>query len=215
MVVTDTRLGGGGQQEEDDKESKLGNSISLETPPNNPWMLYVDGAANVGGCVGLVLVSPDSFLVEYAIKLEFRASINEAEYEDLLSGLDLAIEMNADCLRVHSDSQLVVGQVNGQYEAKELRMMKHLERVREKLKQFRVIEVVQISRTINARADALSKMAALDITDVGTMYVEILKQPRIDREEISEIKFEPSWMDPILRYLKDGIVPDDRKKPVT
>ncbi|XP_077225200.1 uncharacterized protein LOC143858433 [Tasmannia lanceolata] len=176
-------------------------------------MLYVDGAANAGGCgAGLVLVSPDSFLVEYAIKLEFEVSNNEAEYEALLSGLDLAIEMNADCLRVHNDFQLIVGQVNGLYEAKELKMLKYLERVREKLKQFRVIEVVQIPRTMNARADALSKMVASDITDVGTFYVEILKQPRIDREEVLEMEFEPSWMDPILEFHKDGMIPDDRKE---
>ncbi|XP_077242538.1 uncharacterized protein LOC143883059 [Tasmannia lanceolata] len=141
-VPTQDSGGGGGGQEGEVEAPKN----PLVIPPSNPWMLYVDGAANVGGCgAGLVLVGPDSFLVQYAIKLEFKASNNETEYEALLSGLDLAIEMNADCLRVHSDSQLIVGQVNGLCEAKELKMMK---------------------------VDALSNMAASDITDVGTVYLE-------------------------------------------
>ncbi|XP_077249166.1 uncharacterized protein LOC143888607 [Tasmannia lanceolata] len=206
MVGTDSRLGGqkGGEEAPENP---------LMTRHRNPWMLYVDGTANTRGYgAGLVLVSPDSFLVEYAIKLEFKASNNEAEYEALLSGLDFAIEMNADCLRVHNDSQLIVGQVNGLCEAKELRMLKYLEKVREKLKQFQMVEVVQISRTMNTRANALSKLAASDVTDSWTVYIEILKRPRIDREEVLEIEFEPSWMDPILKYLRDGTLPDDRKE---
>ncbi|XP_077222206.1 uncharacterized protein LOC143856051 [Tasmannia lanceolata] len=198
----------------DKKDKHLNNSATILDPLSiNPWMLYVDGATSKKGSgAGLVLVGPDSFLLEYAIRLEFKVSNNEAEYEAVLSGLNLALEVNADCLKIHSDFQLIVEQVNGVYEAKECRMIKYLEAVREKLKQFQMVEVVRIPRTMNVRADTLSKMAASGITDVGTVYTEVLKRSRIEHKEILEVNFEPGWMDPILKYLIDGIVLEDRKE---
>ncbi|XP_077225666.1 uncharacterized protein LOC143858840 [Tasmannia lanceolata] len=70
-----------------------------------PWMLFVNGSANSGGSgVGLVLAGPDKFLVEYALKLDFNALNNEAEYEAFLAGLSLALELEANRLKAHNDS---------------------------------------------------------------------------------------------------------------
>ena len=44
---------------------------------------------------------------------------NEAKYEALLQGLELAKSLGADSVLVQGDSQLVIGQVNGTCEAKE------------------------------------------------------------------------------------------------
>lgn len=60
-----------------------------------------------------------------AINLGFPASKNEAEYEALLAGLKLAFRMKATKLMVYSDSQLVVNQISGNYEAKDDRMAKY------------------------------------------------------------------------------------------
>ncbi|XP_077223439.1 uncharacterized protein LOC143857051 [Tasmannia lanceolata] len=118
-----------------------------------------------GSGAGLVLVGPDRFLVEYALKLDLKASNNEAEYEALLAGLSLALELEADRLKAHSDSQLIVGHINGLYEAKDQRMLKYLEKVRGKISLFKEFEIVQIFRTLNARADTLSRMASFDTTN--------------------------------------------------
>ncbi|XP_077250484.1 uncharacterized protein LOC143889954 [Tasmannia lanceolata] len=176
-------------------------------------MLFVDGSANSSGSgARLVLVRPDKFLVEYALKLDFYACNNEAEYEALLAGLALALELEADRLKAHSDSQLVVGHINRLYEAKDRRMLKYLKKVRGKISLFKEFEIVQISRTLNARADALSKMASSETTSRGNMYTEVLSRPSIEREEVTHIDHEPSWMDPIIQYLKDGTLPEDRKE---
>ena len=67
--------------------------------------LYVDGSLTGGGGeVGLILISPDSTSLKYVVKLHFIAYNNEAEYEALLSGLRLAIEMEAQHLLSYSDS---------------------------------------------------------------------------------------------------------------
>ncbi|RVW91964.1 hypothetical protein CK203_030150 [Vitis vinifera] len=73
------------------------------------WTLRVDGASRSSGSgVGLVLQSPTGEHLEQAIRLGFSASNNEAEYEAILSGLDLALALSVSKLRIYSDSQLVV-----------------------------------------------------------------------------------------------------------
>ena len=69
----------------------------------------MDGAANAqGSSAGLILTSPDGIDVEYAIRFDFQASNNEAEYKAVIVGLNLAHSMEANQLEVSSDSQLVV-----------------------------------------------------------------------------------------------------------
>ena len=53
---------------------------------------------------GLILTSLDGINVEYALRFGFQASNNEAEYEDVIAGLNLAHSMEADQLEVCSDS---------------------------------------------------------------------------------------------------------------
>ena len=83
------------------------------------WMLSVDGAANSQGSgAGLILTSLNWIDVEYALIFRFQASNNEAEYEVVIDGLNLAHSMEADQLEVCSDSQLVVKQIEDSYEAR-------------------------------------------------------------------------------------------------
>ena len=75
----------------------------------------MDGSSNIKGSgIGVLLVSPDRIVIEQAIRLGFKASNNEAEYEALISGLRLAEAAGATHLIVHCDSMLVVNQVNGE-----------------------------------------------------------------------------------------------------
>ena len=83
------------------------------------WKLFVDGAANAQGSgAGLILTSPEGIDIEYALIFGFQTSNNEAEYEAVIAGLNLAHSMEVDELEVCSDSQLVVKQIEDTYEAK-------------------------------------------------------------------------------------------------
>ncbi|KAG7529614.1 Ribonuclease H domain, partial [Arabidopsis suecica] len=73
------------------------------------------------------LPSPTSEILEQSFRLLFTASNNEAEYEALIAGLRLAQGVGADEVIAYSDSQLVVNQFNGDYEAKDSRMEAYLE----------------------------------------------------------------------------------------
>ena len=92
-----------------------------------PWELYVDGAANQRGSgVGLVLVSSEKITIEKSFRLNFSTTNNEAEYEALLKGMQMVQKMGGKAVRAFSDSKLVVGQVRGDLEARDPRMLEYL-----------------------------------------------------------------------------------------
>ncbi|RVX07353.1 Retrovirus-related Pol polyprotein from transposon 17.6 [Vitis vinifera] len=105
--------------------------------------------------------SPTGEHLEQAIRLGFSASNNEAEYEAILSGLDLALALSVSKLRIYSDSQLVVRHIQKEYEAKDSRMARYLAKVRSTLQQFTEWTIEKIKRADNRHADALAGIAAL------------------------------------------------------
>ncbi|GFS39342.1 hypothetical protein Acr_00g0062390 [Actinidia rufa] len=79
---------------------------------------------------GLVLQTPLSEQMEYAIRIEFKSTNNEAEYEVLLAKPRVATKLGVESLDTFSDSQLMVNQVQGDYLAKDIRMVAYLDKVR-------------------------------------------------------------------------------------
>ncbi|KAL0458439.1 UNVERIFIED_CONTAM: hypothetical protein Slati_0471100 [Sesamum latifolium] len=99
-----------------------------DTSQDQVWLLHVDGSSTTQGSgVGIVITSPQSEDLEFAIKFNFKASNNEAEYEVLVIGMRMAHEARATHLLAYSDSQLIVKQVEGTYEAKEESMIQYLQ----------------------------------------------------------------------------------------
>ena len=91
-----------------------------KTHPENSnwWTLNIDGASRqTGAGIGLQLKSQSGERIKQAIRLGFNASNNESEYEALLSGIELAAVVSADKLLIQSDSQLVVEQVNEEFDS--------------------------------------------------------------------------------------------------
>ena len=124
------------------------------------WKLSLDGATNAQGSgAGLILTSPKGIDIEYALRFWFRASNNEAKYEAVIAGLNLAHSMEVDQLEVCSDSQLVIKQIEDICEAKEEKIILYLKKVRELLRKFILVQFRHISRAENSRADALAKLA--------------------------------------------------------
>ena len=83
----------------------------------------MDGIVNQRGTrVGLVLVSPEKITIEKSLRLGFSATNNEAEYEALLVGMAMVHKMGKNTVEIFSDSRLVVGQVKGKLEARDVRM---------------------------------------------------------------------------------------------
>ena len=146
------------------------------------WKLSVDGASNAQGSgAGLILTSPEGIDIEYALRFGFHASNNEAEYEAVIAGLNLAHSLEVDQLEVCSDSQLVVRQIEDTYEAKSGKMILYLQKVRDLLKKFMLVQVRHVPRAENSRADALAKLATALQEDLSrSTLIEYLAEPFID-----------------------------------
>ena len=104
------------------------------------------------------LLKEDKF--EYALRFKFQASNNEAEYEALLAGIRMCKAAGAKKINACSDSQLIVSQVNGDYEATHPVMVKYLAAVKKEAGDLEDFHVSQIPRSENSQADALSKLAS-------------------------------------------------------
>ena len=176
----------------------------------------MDGVANAQGSgAGLILTSQDGIDVEYPYRFGFQASNNEAEYETVIAGLNLAHSMEADQLEVSSDSQLVVKQIEDSYEARGEKMILYLKKVQELLKKFIRVQVKHVPRVGNSRAYALAKLETASQDDLGRLIpVEHLPKPsiNIDNGEVSPVMSKSSWMDPIWDYLIEGILPSNLKE---
>ena len=112
-----------------------------ETRPDSSdwWTLNIDGASKqTGASNGLQLKSASMDKIERAIRHGFNASNNESKYEVILTRLELASALSAGKLLVQSDSQLVVGQVNEEFESLDPRMVKYVSLVKQRLSSFPV-----------------------------------------------------------------------------
>ncbi|XP_071727773.1 uncharacterized protein [Rutidosis leptorrhynchoides] len=156
------------------------------TASNHVWELHTDGASSEEGVgAGLVLTSPEGEEHTYALRFCFYASNNEAEYEALLSGLCIASKMGIKNLRAYVDSQIVAQQVNGGFEAKDVSMKQYLQLVQKISKHFETLEVVQIPRNKNKKADALRKFATLTFDHLHKKFlVEVLKDKSVDEKVV-------------------------------
>ena len=97
----------------------------------------MDGLSTLhAGGIRVVLKSPKADKLKHKVRLHYQTTNNEAKYEALLKGLELAKSLGAESVLVQGDSQLVMGQVNGIYEAKEERMKRYLSKVRRLVRKF-------------------------------------------------------------------------------
>ncbi|XP_077232544.1 uncharacterized protein LOC143869870 [Tasmannia lanceolata] len=149
------------------------------------WEEYVDGSSSKSSCGdGLILTGPENFILDYALRFGFLASNNEAEYEALNAGMNLAVQTRTQRLRAYCDSQLVANQIQGLYEAGDERMIKYLAKVRLLASKFKCFEVIRIPRTENTKADVLSKLAPSGYTALGSICMEFLKKSSIDNKAV-------------------------------
>ncbi|XP_050276061.1 uncharacterized protein LOC126718038 [Quercus robur] len=198
------------------KAQSLADFIAEFTPRCNDevqedknWVVHVDGSSTQrAGGIGVVLQSTEGDKLKHRVRLQYRPTNNEVEYEALLKRLELAKSVEAESVLVLGDSSLIMGQINGTYEAKEERMKKYLERVLQLVEKFRKANFIQILREENAEADTLAKEASA--TGTTEEYDEIQYVPSVDLPEVQQIGNEENWMAPIVSYLKDGRLPEAR-----
>ncbi|GJY22031.1 reverse transcriptase domain-containing protein [Tanacetum coccineum] len=170
-----------------EKPDEAPPDTSVVETPQEPWTLFTDGSSCVDG----------------------------SEYEALIAGLRIAAQMGVRNVHVSVDSKLVANQVLGTYVAKEENMIKYLEKAKSLISGFANFSISQVPRSKNKKADALSKIASTSFAHLSKqVLVEVLKEKSIQEEEVATMVEEegPTWMTPIMEYLKDETLPDDRKE---
>ncbi|GJX89956.1 reverse transcriptase domain-containing protein [Tanacetum coccineum] len=151
--------------------------------------LFTDGSSCTDGSgAGLILTSPEGTEFTYALRFQFTASNNEAEYEALIAGMRIVAQIGVRHIQADIDSNLVSG--------------------------FDSFSISHVSRSKNKKADALSKIASTSFAYLSKqVLVEILNEKSINEKEVAVVveEEEPTWMTPIVEYLRDGILPEDSK----
>jgi ribonuclease HI len=131
------------------------------------WVVYVDGSSTKkNGGAGIVLITPDGEELNGSFGLKFRTTNNEAEYEAVIASLRLALKLGAESVEVWSDSQVIVGHIQGEFEAKRERMKKYLVKVQGMQASFQKFSITKIPQENNTKADHLARMASAENMDI-------------------------------------------------
>jgi len=130
--------------------------------PRGKWILMVDGAArgNPGesGC-GAVICDENGTVVREICRYLGHATNNVAEYEGLLMGLEGVLQLGGRRVRVQSDSQLLVRQLNGLYRVRDNKLKKLYGKALDLLRQFDSYRIIHVARENNRAADRLANRA--------------------------------------------------------
>ncbi|GMP37997.1 hypothetical protein CsSME_00021317 [Camellia sinensis var. sinensis] len=189
------------------------------TEPEDPhsWTLNVDGSSRrEGSGAGIILTSPEGGHFKCALRFLFEASNNEAEYEALLAGLRLAKDIGVSHLRVFSDSQLVVGQMTGDFDAKDDTMRAYRDLALPLARLFNTFHIKHIPRADNSKADEMAQLASADHPTLShDVRIEYLHHPAVSPslQAIQHIQNEPiPWASDILLFLTTGALPEDQQQ---
>ena len=176
------------------------------------WNIYIDGSSNRRAeGAGVVIQTLEGDKIQCMIRLDFPTTNNEAEYEALVAGLDLAKAMGAEKIVVHCDSQVVTNQINGDYECKNDKMKRYLEEVKYRISNLEV-KFIQIPREENGCADHLAKAASAEFMLVPEQVLSFVQLSSLidDRISMQEVDSECNWTTPLISYLKTGVLPDEK-----
>jgi ribonuclease HI len=161
----------------------------LPTVPIQPelWTMFFDGSLmKTGAGAGLLFISPLRKHLRYVLRLHFPASNNVAEYEALVNGLRIAIELGVRHLDARGDSQLVIDQVMKNSHYRDPNMEAYCDEVRRLEDKFYGLELNHIARCYNETADKLAKIASERTTVPPDVFSRDLHQPSVKTDDTPE-----------------------------
>jgi ribonuclease HI len=168
------------------------------------WTMFFDGSLmKTGVGAGLLFISPLGKHLRYVLRLHFPASNNVAEYEALVNGLRIAIELGVRRLDARGDSQLVIDQVLKNSHYRDPKMEAYCDEVRRLEDTFYGLELNHIARRYNETADELAKIASGRTAVPPDVFSRDLHQPSVkidDTPEPEAPRLSPGYPRPSPRY---------------
>ncbi|KAL4581685.1 hypothetical protein LXL04_006212 [Taraxacum kok-saghyz] len=204
------------------------------------WTLFTDGASNAKGTgLGIMLKSPEGDIIPQAVSCEFNATNNEAEYEALIMGLQLAQDLNIKDIQVYVDSLLITNHYNGSYAVKGEKLVLYLEVLKQIAATFDFFELSQVPREENTEADALANLGSSlrippdTVIPIVHLMIPAIEDPTRQSEltcqdpenQVSAVvdpstsnpnmqdptDTQGSWTKPIKEYILNGTIPQEEK----
>ncbi|XP_059076478.1 uncharacterized protein LOC131875815 [Cryptomeria japonica] len=133
---------------------------SVKENKDQVWRMYFDGSCSKEGSgARIIFISPDGEMFKYSFKLIFECTNNIAEYEALLTGLNVATKHGIKLLSVFGDSELVISQIKQKYASKHLRLKQYRDAVWDTIELFDAFQISWIDRSNNIMADFLANVS--------------------------------------------------------
>ena len=191
-----------------------------EPPPEAKplaWRANVDGGSrgNPGpASYGVVIRDPRGEVVARLKKYIGRTTNNVAEYYGLIAALDYAQSNSIKALRVESDSELLVKQMQGQYKVKSADLKPLYERAKKMSQALPAFRIDHVYREQNREADLLANEAMDEAS--GKPPAAASRNPKVEsgnsksenRNSIPTIKVRARFRSGILYPLEDVDLPD-------
>ncbi|XP_047250115.1 uncharacterized protein LOC124885897 [Capsicum annuum] len=127
-----------------------------------PWTLLFDGSERRDGAgAGVVLISIEKLILPFSFVLGEICSNNTAEYQVLIVGPEMALDMKIPQLDIYGDSKLIINQLLGSYEVKKEDLLPYHQYAILFLKRFDKVFLNHVPREENRMADALANLATM------------------------------------------------------
>ncbi|XP_031124370.1 uncharacterized protein LOC116027084 [Ipomoea triloba] len=193
-----------------------------------PWKMYFDGAAHRGGAgAGVVFITPEGEVLPYSFTLTEPCSNNVAEYQALILGLEIAVDMKQLRINIYEDSKLVVKQVMDLYEVRKAELVPYNNYAKILIQWLGDVTIEHVPRKENKQADALAALASTIAHPTARVQVcqkwvvppifnedgsvdETVELPTASVYDIGQ----DDWRQPLIDYFTDGKLPEDPRKRV-
>jgi probable phosphoglycerate mutase len=169
--------------------------------PPAVYIANIDGASrgNPGpASYAVVLRDPSGKIVLELAKNIGRETNNVAEYYALLAALDYATSHDIHALRVRSDSELLVRQMQGRYKVKSPDLKPLHERAAKLTRQIQYFVLEHVRRELNSDADALANIAL----DQASARRASQLQTSSAKESLAAESRGPSAREPVRSFIK-------------
>ncbi|CAL8168358.1 unnamed protein product [Prunus armeniaca] len=124
-----------------------------------PWKLYFDGSkTDSASGAGIVLEDPLTIKHCYSFQLDFQCTNNKVEYEALIIGLEMLMELVIQSVEILGDSMLVLKQIAGEYKCLSPSLAVYLLATRNLLTEFREATWEHIPREENFATNEMAQI---------------------------------------------------------
>jgi ribonuclease HI len=210
----------------------------IQTPPKEReleyWTINFDGSLQLQGVgAGILVTSPKGGSFKYVMQMHFPASNNAAEYEALLHGLRITMELCIRQLKVLGDSMPIVNQANKEWSCLDDKMSLYCQELCKLENNFDGLEYLHILRGKNEIADELAKLGSSQALAHTWVVLQELHEPCIAKalakfnklaessqetlpphEGITEspevMEIHSDWRTPFMVYLMIGGLQKDK-----